>query len=129
MKLYFSIDGVEKFKFKADMLTKEVRNEAKKAMFRGGTLIEARAREHLEGMHGHPRHWITGNLAGSIQVKVGWINLYEIMGVIGTDVPYAVHVEALPDGGYMFPALMNVGPEALEYVISGIKQIIKDAQK
>jgi len=115
MRVDISIEGVSKTVMKFKLLNEAVRGMALDGMKRSGNIIEARAKENISGMHGHGRHVKTGNLRRSIQTKAGWKGFAEVVAVIGTDVPYAPHIEALPDGGFLYPALMEVGKQALGY--------------
>jgi len=127
MRLDFSILGVDKAVAKLKILEKDVRKDSEKAMYRAATIVERRAHENISGMHGHKRHVKTGNLRRNIKSKSKWTGSYDIDGIIGTDVPYAPYVEALPDGGFLYPALREVGKEALEYFHNQLVKIIKDA--
>jgi len=115
MNLDIKIEGLPKALLKLRLLDQEVRKAVEIAMGQAALLVQRRAHENISGMHGHKRHVKTGNLRRNIKSKVGWSGPYQIDGVIGTDVPYAPHVEALPDGGYLYPALMETGREALKF--------------
>jgi len=56
-------------------------------------MVQNRAKENISGEHGHIRHIQTGNLRRNIKSKVGWASTFELIGIIGTDVPYAAAVE------------------------------------
>jgi len=115
MNLIQNIEGVNKTALKLALLSNVIRINAVKSMKKATFIVSNRAKENISGMHGHVRHIKTGNLRRNIKTKVGWTGLYELEGLIGTDVPYAPHIEALPDGGFLWPALMEVGKEALDY--------------
>jgi hypothetical protein len=127
MNLDIKITGVPKALVKLRLLDENVREKSLQAMKRACSLVERRAKENLQGRHSpHPyRHWVTGTLGRSIKSKVGFTGPYQITGVIGTDVPYAPYVEALPDGGYLFPALITEGPQAVKYFEEELEKIIK----
>jgi len=115
MKVDFVISGVPKALVKLKLLDQVVRDEALRAMGRASAIVATRAKENISGQHGHVMHIKTGNLRRNIKSKAKWKGNFEIEGFIGTDVPYAPHVESLPDGGFLYPALMEVGREALAY--------------
>ena len=115
MRVDFKITGVPSTLVKFKLLDQTVRNQSLKAMARASAIVETRAKENISGQHGHTMHIKTGNLRRNIKSKAQWKGNYEIEGFIGTDVPYAPWIESLPDGGFLYPALMEVGRTALEY--------------
>jgi len=121
MKLLTEITGVNKTIWKLNLLDSNVRLASMKAMKRGTLLVAKRAKELLT----EKNHVKTGNLRRNIKTKVGWANLYELIGVIGTDVPYAPYVEALPDGGFLYQAARESGRKAYDYVREEISKISK----
>ena len=127
MNLDIKITGVSKTVIKLRLLDENVRKESLQAMKRACSIVEKRAKENLQGRHSpHPyRHWVTGTLGRSIKSKVGFTGLYQLTGAIGTDVPYAPYVEALPDGGYLFPALMAEGPNAKKCFEEDLEKAVK----
>lgn len=127
MRLDINISGMEKLFLRLKLLDETVSGAVKIAMYQSATIVQKRAQENISGMHGHTRHVKTGNLMRSIQSQAGWTNnaKTEIVGIIGTDVPYAPYVEALPDGGFLYPALMEVGREAMAYFKAQLALVIK----
>jgi len=125
MNLLTEIQGVSQTVLKIKLLSEVIRSDVMKEMKKAAILVQNRAKENLAGQHGHNRHWITGNLARGIKSEVGWESLYELVGVIGTDVEYAPFVESLPDGGFLYPALQEVKGEAFVMVREGINKTIK----
>ena len=122
MKLAGTIGKLEKadeFKKKLKLLKQDVRDGVLEAMGRAAMIIETEAKVIIT----RRKHVRTGNLRNSIQSRAGWANQTEIVGIVGTDVPYAPYVEALPDGGYLRPALMKKGAAAMKYLMSEIKKI------
>lgn len=115
MNIDVKIEGMDEVQIKLRLLDQTVRKNGEKAMNVACMIIQRRAKENISGEHGHTRHIKTGNLRRNIKFKSEWKSFAEIDGVIGTDVPYAPYVEALPDGGFLFPALMEVGKYALEF--------------
>lgn len=122
MKIDIGIKGVDKVQLKLKLLETSVREKIKDAMAQGASIVVARAKEIIT----EKGHIITGNLRRSIQYKVGWSGINEIDGVVGTDVDYSIYVEALPDGGYLFPALREKGKEALGYVEKAVVEAVKE---
>ena len=120
MKVTGKLLGVREFNIKSKLLASEVRIKGKQAMERAANIIVSRAKEIII----EKEHVITGNLLRSIQAKVGWASLSELIGVIGTDVPYAPRVEALPDGGYLRLALVEKGVVAVTYLKGQLTSII-----
>lgn len=110
-----------------------IREKLKPAMYRAATLVEAESKNIITNIEwidskGESRigHIKTGTLKGSIQSMAGWANNgYELLGVVGTDVPYAPYIEMLPDGGFLVPALNNKSKEAYEYLVRELKTILE----
>lgn len=147
MKLDFKIEGINQTVAKIKILQEEVRDEIGRSMGRACTIIETQAKTNITEVEWTTKsgiyrgmgikktyypagstligHVQTGNLRRSIKSKWGFTSQFEIVGVIGTDVPYAPYVEALPDGGFLFPALIKAGPQAVDYLKDEIKKAIK----
>lgn len=125
MKLTAEILGISEAVLKFKLLQDHTRNDVKRGVARGATKVATRAKENISGQHGHTKHVVTGNLRRSIQTKVGWVSSFEVVGVIGTDVPYAPDVEALPDGGFLYPAILEVGEGVYKYVQEEIIKAIR----
>jgi hypothetical protein len=70
-----------------------------RALQNAGQIIEARAKEIIT----EKGHIVTGNLRRSINTQVVQTGS-TLAAEVGTFVFYAPFVEALPDGGYLFPA-------------------------
>jgi hypothetical protein len=115
MNLAIKIEGLPEAEVKFRLLNETVRRAALIGMKQATMIVQRRAKENISGEHGHTRHVKTGNLRRNIKTKAGWTGTYTIDGVIGTDVPYAPYVESLPDGGFLYPALMEVGTAAHEF--------------
>ena len=120
MNVKFEIDGVDKTVMKLAMLNTLVRAEALRAMKRSASIVEKKAKEIITDK-GHVK---TGNLRRNIKSKAGYKGMFVIEGVIGTDVPYAPYIESLPDGGFLYPALMSSGREALIYLKGELARVI-----
>ena len=108
----------------------KVRDDIEKSMARSAIMIQDKAKEILTEIEwidskGNSRvgHIDTGNLRRNIKSDVAWTGDYEITAVIGTDVPYAIYVEALPDGGFLYRAVMEKSPDALKYIENELKKI------
>ena len=115
MNIWMKIEGLEDAEVKLRLLDQKVRKSAEVNMKVACFIVQRRAKENISGQHGHTRHVLTGNLRRNIKSKVAWSGFAQIDGIIGTDVPYAPYVEALPDGGFLYPALMEVGKAALDF--------------
>jgi len=96
-------------------LLRTLQLDSARALLHGCQIIEARAKEILT----EKGHVVTGTLRRSINSTVrvegsvagrallqltGRAHGARIVGEVGTFVYYAPFVEALPDGGYLFPA-------------------------
>ncbi|MFC1709503.1 HK97 gp10 family phage protein [Candidatus Omnitrophota bacterium] len=112
MNIKFHIDGVPDAVLKLKLLEDSVRDKIKSGMGRGAIMIQDKAKTIIT----EKRHVVTGNLRRGIKHKVGWTSSFNIEGVIGSDVPYAPYIEALPDGGFLYPALMQESQNALLYI-------------
>ena len=121
--IIFDIVGVDKVKRDAKLLTQRFRNEIVEAMGRTATIIESEAKLILT----RNKHVKTGNLRRSIRNKAGWASTYDIVGVIGCgdEAPYAPFIEALPDGGFLLPALLTKSAIAMKYLQDSVKKIIE----
>ena len=125
MNLLSEITGVSGTVIKIKLLSEIVRAETMVSMKKGCLMVQNRAKENISGEHGHIRHIQTGNLRRNIKSKVGWTSTFELIGIIGTDVPYAPYIESLPDGGFLYPALTEVGKEVVGIVRKDIGDVIK----
>lgn len=83
---------------------------AAKALLDGGMIIAARAQEILT----EKGHIVTGNLRRSISAQLNTTTRNRIEVEVGTWVEYAPFVEALPDGGYLFPASEEAFPTVVQ---------------
>lgn len=70
-------------------------------------------------------HVDTGRLRSSIRTISRKQGLYEVIVRVGTDVFYSVFVEALPDGGFLFPAYRNKKGEVTELLKRDIQSALK----
>lgn len=146
MKLTAEFLGVNKAVARFKLLEDSTRERIRKAMEQACILVEGRAKDILAtipwetGEHGLRRstgvkfppyslvegHNDTRTLSRSLQHKTGWISTNDIVGAIGSDVPYAPYVEALPDGGFLIPALRENQNEAFELFAKGVREAVKD---
>lgn len=124
MDLRLMVDKAKLTKKLSDLPDK-IRRGIETALFKAGTIVQTESIMCLAGLRGHPRHWITGNLARSIQVKTRWESNDIVVAVVGSDVPYAIYVEALPDGGFLYTALMNKSNDAKIFLSKRIKELLK----
>lgn len=133
------VEGVNEFMVKLKLLDDKVRGNIKVAMSQAVRIIQAQAKLNIGNKVWHTRsktgyrrgfgrtkifypegsaivgHVQTGDLRRSIQVKVGYVSMYVLKGVIGTDQAYAPYVEAHPEGGFLEPALIEKQNEAWGY--------------
>ena len=123
MKLTTKIEGIEETISKFVFLQEAVRTEIQMAMTRACYIIVIRAKEIIM----ENDHWVTGTLLRSIDARVGWAGMYEVDGAVGSDVHYAPYVEALPDGGYLFPAYVELKDEAFEFFKAGVRLAVLEA--
>ena len=125
MKFDAEFIGMKKFVGRLNALDNRVRKNSLRGMKGATAIIQKRAMENISGEFGHTRHVQTGNLRRRILTKEVWASLTELVGVIGTDVPYAPYIEALPDGGFLHPALLEAGKEALTHLKRMIERSMK----
>ena len=117
--------GMTKVLANMNLSVMAVSGDMERIAMNAGRLIERRAKENISGENGHTRHIKTGNLRRNIKSKVGWASTFELVGIIGTDVDYAPYIEALPDGGFLYPALVEVGDQVVSMVRDDIGKVIK----
>jgi len=113
-----SISGIDKVVLSFVMADRRMSAELEKALFREGTKVQVEAVRIIK----ENRHVVTGTLWRSIRTSVDFEGFRTEVN-IGTNVEYAPFVEALPDGGYMFPAYWNKKDE----VITGLQKAVLDA--
>ena len=109
MRIFTKIDGASRTVAKLAVSKKVLKEAALIAMNQAASSVARRAKEILV----EKRHVITGNLRRSITSKAYMKSDMEVEGIIGSGVDYAPYVEALPDGGYLYAALMQEGAKAL----------------
>ena len=93
------ITGVDRIALSLAIANPKLHSELAKGMFRAGVAVQKRAQEIIT----EKGHVVTGNLRRSIHTEVT-VEEDKMEVQIGTNVEYAPYVEALPDGGYLFPA-------------------------
>lgn len=144
------ITGVEQALMRLKMLDEGVRKDIESAIVKGGLVIANEARNILDtikwevhsqtgyvrGGVRYPKgtpmigHYNTGNLRRSLNA-VAIVEGDEIAGYVGswlpgskgftgTDAPYAPYVEALPDGGFLFPAYRMHKDEVQKWIADAI---------
>jgi len=121
LKFTMEVEGTKKTISIFELTRVSVRDSLKASMFRGTSIIAERAQEILT----EKKHVKTGNLRRNVKSKAGMVGLYEIEGVIGTDVPYGPFIEALPDGGYLQPAYMQKKSEVILYIVSQVNAVLR----
>lgn len=104
-------------------LLKQLQSNMPRVMLNAGQIIEARAKEIIT----EKGHVVTGNLRRSINTQLGEVSATRIEVLIGTWVEYAPFVEALPDGGFLFPAAIESLPAVNRYLaVNGILPTLVD---
>ena len=106
---------------KFDVINNGFKDEFEKVAYMAGLLIEDEAKRILKEMG----HIDTGMLWNSIETMVARKGNYKLSILIGTDVYYSIYIEALPDGGFLFPAYLRKRKDVLKLLGKGIKMIIK----
>ena len=91
---------IREIKRRNRLLVEDLQTNIGRTLQRGGLLIEARAKEILT----ENGHIVTGNLRRSINTQVIRTGADRLYVEVGSFLFYAPFVEALPDGGYLFPA-------------------------
>jgi hypothetical protein len=99
-------------------LLEDLQTNVGRALQRGGLLIEARAKEILT----EKGHIVTGNLRRSINTQIIRTGGDRLFVEVGSFLFYAPFIEALPDGGFLFPAAQQQFPAVMKLlVVEGIK--------
>jgi hypothetical protein len=105
-------------------LFKDISGGQTKILFNAIQIVEARAKEILT----EKGHIVTGNLRRSINTSVVESTGHRSLVAVGSFVDYAPFVEALPDGGYLFPASEETFATVTKYLVEhGIKPAIKES--
>jgi len=110
------------FLTKLDKAVAKVEQDLIHIVMRGAMIVERAAKAKIKEL-GHIR---TGALRGSIHV----VNLLGIQSSVvqvqvGSDRNYAIWVELLPDGGYLFISFMNKRTEVEEYINNQVRKLIE----
>jgi hypothetical protein len=101
--------------------TNDAQSAAARALLDGGWLIAARAKEIIT----EKGHIVTGNLRRSITAQIGATSDDRLEVEVGTWLFYAPFVEALPDGGYLFPASEEQFPNVVRlFAERGIQGVV-----
>jgi len=119
--------GVAETLAKMEVLSKTAKKGLYETIRKATMMVQTRAKENISGLHGHVKHIDTGNLRRNIKSKTEWVNPRKVEGFIGTDVPYAPYVEALPDGGYLIPALFEMEQAIKEMIETELDIILRGA--
>lgn len=117
------VKGVDLLALRLAIANKSLHSKLEKGMFRAGTKIQKRAQEILT----YNGHIVTGNLRRSIHTQAT-VEEDKLEITIGTNVEYAPYVEALPDGGYLFPAFYQEKENVLEDVQKIVREVINEAK-
>ena len=118
-----TITGLDKVVLSYAIANKNIKAELQKEIFQAGTLIQVEAQRILT----EKGHVVTGNLRRSINTQV--IVQDTLLEVdIGTNVEYAPYIEALPDGGYLFPAYWAKKDEVMARLQRAVKNAMDTAK-
>jgi hypothetical protein len=117
------VSGVDMLALRLSIADKKLHSELEKGMFRAGTKIQKRAQEILT----INEHIVTGNLRRSINTQT-IVEESKLEVQIGTNMEYAPFVEALPDGGYLFPAYIQLKDEVIGDLQKIVTQVINEAK-
>jgi len=109
------------------LLNVDFRLALEKTVNESGILVATRAKENLKGKYEPSpyRHWITGNLSRSVKSVTEWKSAEVLECRIGTAVHYAPYIEALPDGGFLMPALNVKMPEISRKIYEDIRRMFR----
>jgi len=110
MNVNFLVSGMDDWYLNLKLFDEKVRKEVAMGMKQEVMKVTNRAKQNLQGQHGHKRHWQTGTLSRSLRATSQWISHVEIEGMVATDVPYAPYVEAMEDG-FLLPALYEMSED------------------
>jgi hypothetical protein len=115
--------ALQKIKERNLRMLKQIQSNMPRVMMNAGQIIEARAKEIIT----EKGHIVTGNLRRSINTQLGEVSATRIEVLVGTWVEYAPFVEALPDGGFLFPAAIESLPAVNRYLaVNGILPTLID---
>lgn len=94
-----------------------------KDLFNACQIVEARAKEILT----EKGHVVTGNLRRSINTSIIEAGVSRARVDVGSFVSYAPFVEALPDGGYLFPASEQTFEQVNKFLVEhGVLPALKE---
>jgi len=89
-----------------------LQNDFVRVVQQGGIIIADRAKEILT----EKGHIVTGNLRRSISSQVVAVNEGSVDVEVGTWLVYAPKIEALPDGGFLYPAAEETFDEVTRFL-------------
>lgn len=92
------------------LLVRNVHGNVGRTLLRAGLLVAARAKEIIT----EKGHVVTGNLRRSIGAQPVETSANRIAVEVGTFVEYGPFIEALPDGGFLFPASEETAGQVFE---------------
>ena len=146
-----TITGIDKIALEFAVANKKLHEELKQSLFREGIKVQVEAQKILTEKEwtvrsetgyrrGYGRktefyelgetvigHVVTGNLRRSIRTEA-IVEESKLEVIIGTNVEYAPYVEALPDGGYLFPAYWKLKDEVIKNLQDTVMQVIKETR-
>lgn len=116
-----NVEGLQKLFAQLLKADREVRAACLKAVWTGVNDIATRAKEILT----ENQHVVTGDLRRSIKGKAKFVEKDVIEGEVGTGVLYAPYIEALPDGGFLYPAYNELLPVIQKEIREKITEALK----
>ena len=117
------IKGIDRIALSLAVANPKLHSELQKGMFRAGVAVQKRAQEILT----YNKHVVTGNLRRSIHTEVT-VEEDKMEVQIGTNVEYAPYVEALPDGGYLFPAYWQEKDKVIADLQAVVTKVINEVK-
>lgn len=88
-------------------------SEMTRTLFNACQIVEARAKEILT----EKGHIVTGNLRRSITTSIIENSTKVSRVQVGSFVEYAPFVEALPDGGFLYPAVVETFDQVSRFMV------------
>lgn len=93
-------------------LVKTVAGGLPRTLFNACQIVEARAKEIIT----EKGHVVTGSLRRSINTSIQDATETRVLVEVGSFLVYAPFIEALPDGGYLFPASEETFEQVSKYM-------------
>lgn len=94
-----------------------------RTLFNAVQIVEARAKEIIQ----EKGHVVTGSLVRSINTSIVETSPTRSVVAVGSFLVYAPFIEALPDGGYLFPAAVETFDQVSKFMVeNGLQAAIKE---